>query len=60
MGGGAGHLGGRGMVEGQSSEVGAGLRGGGGGGGGRGGEGMEGMRREGGTQLLSQYVSGMR
>ena len=54
--GGAGHLGGRGMVEGQSSEVGAGLRGGGG----RGGEGMEGMRREGGTQLLSQYVSGMR
>ena len=42
------------MVEGQSSEVGAGLRGGGGG------EGMEGMRREGGTQLLSQYVSGMR
>ena len=47
------------MVEGQSSEVGAGLRGGGGGGG-RGGEGMEGVRREGGTQLLSQYVSGMR
>ena len=43
------------MVEGQSSEVGAGLRGGGGGG-----EGMEGVRREGGTQLLSQYVSGMR
>ena len=57
-GGGAGYLGGRGRVEGQSSEVGAelgGLRGGG-----RGGEGMEGVRREGGTQLLSQYVSGMR
>ena len=32
--GGAGHLGGRGMVEGQSSEVGAGLRGGRGGDGG--------------------------
>ena len=54
-GGGVGYLGGRGRVEGQSLEVGAelgGLRGGG--------EGMEGVRREGGTQLLSQYVSGMR
>ena len=49
-GGGAGYQGGRGRIEGQSSEVGAklgGLRGGGG-------EGMEGVRREGGTQLLSR------
>ena len=45
-GGGAGSLRGRGRVEGQSSEVGAELRGGG--------EGMEGVRREEGTQLLSR------
>ena len=43
--GGAGYQGGRGRVEGQSSEVGAEL--------GWGGEGMEEVRRERGTQLLS-------
>ena len=58
-GGGAGYQGGRGRVEGQSSEVGAqspvaelgGLRGGG-----RGGEGMEGVRREGVTHCYSTVV----